>query len=635
MNTTKSLKAQLTLIILAVTLFSTFMAFSFSIIYDYIKSRHEMENIMQFNAHLMAENCKSPLLFADSIGGHDLLASFKSMPMVLSATLLDANNTVFASYAKDPDQKQPVPKGNVTDASSYFDKSGLHIQKGIIHDNQPFGTLKLHITTAHIQRKFLLNLLTFFVVFLIILVASYYMALKLQKIISGPVLELKDLAEQITHNSDYSIRIPQTRQNEIGLLQISFDTMVQQLNKNITSLKNEILYRSTLQQETHQLRVYLQNVIDSISSFIIAVDTQSLIKQANRATTAFFNKSQEDIVYKSVIEAIPILKGKENEIRTCIATNCASKLTANFINPENSALMYFDIEIFPLSAIQPEGIVLVIENITEKNRMEAMMIQSEKMASLGGLAAGMAHEINNPLGIISQGIQNIQRHVSPEEPRNREIADTLHIDLITMKKYLEERKVFRYLDGMLLASKRASEIVANMLQFSRMSCQSKTPANIAEIINHTIELAHNDYELKKKYDFRQIAIVTDCLTNLPLVNCNITEIQQVLLNLLKNAAHALYEKKVEGFTPTITIRAQNSDGFLQLELEDNGPGIPEPIKKRIFEPFFTTKEVGVGTGLGLSVSFFIISKNHSGSIEVESEVGIGTKFIIRIPFRQQ
>ena len=121
--------------------------------------------------------------------------------------------------------------------------------------------------------------------------------------------------------------------------------------------------------------------------------------------------------------------------------------------------------------------------------------------------------------------------------------------------------------------------------------------------------------------------------DLSSVFCNVTEIQQVILNLLKNAAHALYEKKSVDFIAQITVRTVNEGSFVRIEIEDNGPGIPDEIRNRVFEPFFTTKEVGVGTGLGLSVSFFIVTKNHGGTIEFESSVGVGTRFIIRLPNR--
>lgn len=627
-----SLKTQLILIILTVTLFSITLSFSFSIIYDYLNSRNDLKNSILFTAQLMTENVKSPLLFNDQLGAKELLLSFNSIPMVLNASVIDTNNTIFASYNKNSsvNNSSILPAHKETE-SMHFDRKCLRISLPIKQDNQFFGTFLMNVSTEAINNKVLISAGVYFLMLFIIMVASYLIALKLQLIISKPISQLKKLAEQITHDSDYSIRIPQTSQNEIGQLQRSFDTMVQQLNKYVTSLKNEITDRKLSQQETMQLRIYLKKIIDSLSSIIIAVDPEGFIRQVNTAAINFFSSDPDSLIHRPVSEILSLLKDKEDQLKKCVEQREPQKFSEICRKPGTTQQIHLNICMYPLSPNENQGIVIVIDDVTEKNRMESMMIQNEKMISLGGLAAGMAHEINNPLGIISQGVQNVLRHLSPNEQRNIEIASEFNIDLNSMKSYLEKRKVIHYLEGTLSASKRASEIVANMLQFSRMSNQSKVPANLNEIIDQTIELAGNEYELKKKFDFRQIKIIKEYETSIPLVSCNVTEIQQVILNLLKNAAHALYDKKDGDFVPQITIRTKNENSFVRIDLEDNGPGIPEDTKKRVFEPFFTTKEVGVGTGLGLSVSFFIITKNHSGSIELETIVGSGTKFIIRLP----
>jgi PAS domain S-box-containing protein len=552
--------------------------------------------------------------------------------MVQYAALLDSNYVIFAQYVK-ADCRQPNDIKNKNHDFAYFDRNGLHLSKDIRQENFSFGQLIMNVSTEDINRKFQINLLVFLTVFFIIIVVSYFVALRLQRIISSPIIELINLSERITAKSDYTIRIPHTIQNEIGLLQISFDTMVQQLNCNIVSLRTEIEDRIRSQNETQLLRSYLQNIIDSISSFIIAADSDGLIKQVNLATAQFFNTTPQNFINLAVTSAVPMLKGTEKYFSSCLVDKKPCNFSVTYTQQNNPETLHFNVTAFPLLQTENSGIVLVIHDVTEKNRIESMMIQSEKMASLGGLAAGMAHEINNPLGIISQGVQNIFRRLDPQEQRNQEIAAEMQIDLLNMKRYVESRKIFIYLEGILEASKRASSIVANMLQFSRMSHQSKTNANVKDLIDQTIDLVGNDYELKKKYDFKQIKISTDYDLHQEELFCNITEIQQVILNLLKNAAHALYEKKTPEFVPSIIIRTRCSETILRIEIEDNGPGIPESIRSRVFEPFFTTKEVGVGTGLGLSVSFFIITKNHFGTIELESQTGIGTKFIIQLPLK--
>ncbi|NLL14168.1 MAG: HAMP domain-containing protein [Fibrobacter sp.] len=629
-----SLKNQLIFIILLVTLFSTTLAFSFSIIYDFLNSRNDLKNSMQFTARLMAENVKSPLLFNDELGANELLLSFRSIPTVLMATVIDAKGAVFASYRnKNYNYKEEILTDHIGSDYLAFDKNCLHISIPIEQENQLFGTFLLKVSTEAINNKLFISAGIYFLVLFVIMVVSYLLALRLQQIISAPVLELKRLAEQITHESDYSIRIPQTHQNEIGQLQRSLDLMVKQLNQYVSSLKNEIADRILSQQETMQLRAYLNKIIDSLSSVIIAVDPDGLIKQVNASAVSFLEMDYDSLIHCPLNSVLTMLKDKQEQLRSCMEKRIPQSFPVVYNRSGTSQQIYLNIGMFPLALDENQGIVIVIDDVTEKNRMESMMIQNEKMISLGGLAAGMAHEINNPLAIISQGVQNILRHLSDQNPRNLETASEFNLDLVSVNSYLQKRKVIHYLEGILSASKRASEIVANMLQFSRMSNQSKTPANINELIDQTIELAQNEYELKKKFDFRQIKMIREYQDDLSSVFCNVTEIQQVILNLLKNAAHALYEKKSVDFIAQITVRTVNEGSFVRIEIEDNGPGIPDEIRNRVFEPFFTTKEVGVGTGLGLSVSFFIVTKNHGGTIEFESSVGVGTRFIIRLPNR--
>jgi len=137
--------------------------------------------------------------------------------------------------------------------------------------------------------------------------------------------------------------------------------------------------------------------------------------------------------------------------------------------------------------------------------------------------------------------------------------------------------------------------------------------------------------LKKKYDFKTIDIRRDYEQGLPTVNITETEIEQVFLNLFKNAAQAMADKDFGDERPNITLRTRKEGKFVRIEVEDNGPGMDEDVRKRVFEPFYTTKRVGLGTGLGLSVSYFIIARNHEGEFLVESEPGKGSKFIIRLP----
>lgn len=274
-----------------------------------------------------------------------------------------------------------------------------------------------------------------------------------------------------------------------------------------------------------------------------------------------------------------------------------------------------------------------LTDITKRRRMEEIILQNEKMMTVGSLAAGMAHEINNPLGVILQGVQATMMKLSSDFEINRKIADEIGIDLYKLKEYLDRSEVTQYLAGIQEAGIRAADIVSGMLQFSRRSSGQKKNVSIHEIIERSIKLASKDYDLGKKYDFQYITIEKYFDSNLTEIWCIPNEIEQVMLNLLKNAAHALHEKNKEGFKPKIEIITMKDHEDAAIIIGDNGPGIDEYSKKHLFEPFYTTKRPGEGTGLGLAVVFFIVTKNHGGSISVESELGEGTRFVIRLPIR--
>ena len=276
------------------------------------------------------------------------------------------------------------------------------------------------------------------------------------------------------------------------------------------------------------------------------------------------------------------------------------------------------------------GVVIRIDDITERINMEEIMVQSEKMLSVGSLAAGMAHEINNPLGAILHNAQNIRRRLSPDLERNREAADETGVLLEAVNRYLQRREIPQLLDGIQQAGSRAAKIVSHMLSFSRLSNRQLADCQLTVLIDQALEIAGSDFALMEGFDFRSIEIVRDFDPQVDRVPCIGNELEQVLLNLLKNAAQAIHHKPERG-RGQIILRTRLNPPWAEIQVEDNGSGIPEHVRKRIFEPFFTTKEVGQGTGLGLSVSYFIITNNHKGQMEVHSRPDQGTTFTLRLP----
>ncbi len=395
-------------------------------------------------------------------------------------------------------------------------------------------------------------------------------------------------------------------------------------------LKSEIIEHRNAREEMARLRNMLKNIIDSMPSILVGVNTEGHVTQWNREAQLYTGTSPEMAHGKIISDLFPNFNIGIGKIHNAIKKNEPQKYSKVTTLTGNQK-QYFDVTIYPLVADRTEGAVVRIDDITEYARIEEMMVQTEKMMSIGGLAAGMAHEINNPLAGILQSTQVISNRIREDLPKNRTAAEECGTSMETIKSYMDKRGLLKMVESISQSGKRASKIVNNMLSFSRKSKSEFSLHNTNRLLDATIELAENDYDLKKNYDFRKIKIIREYDPETPELMCEANNLQQVFLNIIQNSAHALSEKKGGTKNPSIFLRIKPGNNMISIEIEDNGPGMDDVVRKRVFEPFFTTKPVGKGTGLGLSVSYFIITKNHGGTMAVESTPGNGTKFIIGLP----
>ncbi|MCK5542331.1 MAG: PAS domain-containing protein [Desulfobacterales bacterium] len=398
------------------------------------------------------------------------------------------------------------------------------------------------------------------------------------------------------------------------------------------ALKDDITQRKKIEKELRHLQNYLSNIINSMPSVLIGLDEKCKITQWNSQAEIKTGILAKHAQGKDIIRAFPHLGIVMEKIQKAIKdgkTQEDKKVSRRFDDKN----LYEDITIYPFVTNGVEGVVVHIDDVSNQVRLEKMMIQSEKMLSVGGLAAGMAHEINNPLAGMIQNAQVIQSRLTKNIPANDKAALEAGTTMESIKKYMDKRGILDQLEIIRETGYRAAIIIQNMLAFVRQSDtdSNKSVQNIDCVLDKTIELAQSDYDLKNKFDFKEIKIVKEYDSKLPGVICEQSKIQQVFLNILKNGAEAMHDGKERPEIPQFTLRILKDKDMVKIEVEDNGPGIDPIICKRIFEPFFTTKSVGKGTGLGLSVSYLIIVEDHGGSMEVESTIGKGTKFIIKLP----
>lgn len=259
----------------------------------------------------------------------------------------------------------------------------------------------------------------------------------------------------------------------------------------------------------------------------------------------------------------------------------------------------------------------------ELQSTQAQLIQSEKMASLGELTAGIAHEIQNPLNFVNNfsevSTELVDEMKEELSKSNYEDANAIADDL---KQNLE--KINHH-------GKRAGDIVKGMLQHSRTSTGQKELTDINSLCDEYLRLSYHGLRAKDKSFNAEMR--TDFDTSLPKINLVSQDIGRVVLNLINNAFYAVNEKKksgIEDYNPTVNVSTKKSNDKVEIKVSDNGSGIPEKIKDKIFQPFFTTKPTGSGTGLGLSLSYDIV-KAHGGEIKVNSKEGEGTEFIVQLP----
>ncbi|MGI9279933.1 MAG: ATP-binding protein [Endozoicomonas sp.] len=480
----------------------------------------------------------------------------------------------------------------------------------------------------------------------------------IRRFVTLPVLHLIRVAKKVSEAENYEIRARRFHKDEIGSLAETFNSMLQriairdqqlteerdkaekagaqaqqmaaQMQLSNEELEREMVVRHQIEKKLTRFQDYLNNIIDSMPSALVAVDNQLKVNQCNSEAARLARLPFSQIISQPLVHILPFLYQCQDQIKKTLAEQTAQRVEKLPIKLDETE-SYLDLVIYPLSGDDTPGAVIRIDNITQRLRLEEMMVQTEKMMSVGGLAAGMAHEINNPLGAIIQNTQNIRRRLSNRLPANQAAADEENISLDALNHYLEERGIVRFLDNIQDAGVRASKIVSNMLLFSRGGERALSLTPLTDLIERTIEIAANDFNLQKGLDFMHIRVHKELDPTLQDVPCIASEIQQVLLNLLKNAAFAINHRKDKTEVGQITLRTVKEDDRVIISVGDNGSGIDSQVRKRIFEPFYTTKEVGKGTGLGLSVSYFIITTHHKGSMSVFSVPGKGTEFTISLP----
>ena len=567
----------------------------------------------------------------------------------------------------------------------YFEPGGQDIHKAfyIYYKGLKLGRIEVTYNTGLIEKKlarFRVQMLTLTLGVICVLVVALILIINQ---LTQPVTRLAEAASEIA-DGNLDREIQEVGPGEVGVLSRNFAVMRDAIKEKMGALEaaNRELEDELKQKAVNEIKILRQSqIISSVNIFF----QKSMMATSYREVASLFIPIAVEVVpcaYLSVAvmeedDVVDVLAVLENENPPSEA--CSDKILGMYTrhlatNDSSDVIIINQTESHPDFDTDPcmENLMLIplrigarmkgmlvftdkdggfgdqdreaghmlglalAESLSlkyqekERLRLEEMMVQSEKMVSLGGLAAGMAHEINNPLAGILQNTQVIKNRLSNSNlPANVKAAQELDLPLDKLLKYMERRDIFTMMESVLTAGRRAAGIVTNMLSFSRKSASGQLPEDVGQLLEKTLELAESDYNLKKKFDFRKIAVIRDYEGDLPRIPCKASEIQQVFFNVLSNGAQAMMAANTTD--PSFSIRLFRDQNYLTVVVQDNGPGMDAATRKRVFDPFFTTKGVGEGTGLGLAVSYFIITEKHRGKILVDSAPGKGTTFTIQLP----
>jgi PAS domain S-box-containing protein len=422
---------------------------------------------------------------------------------------------------------------------------------------------------------------------------SLTIALFIQRFVSRPVKGLLRGTERVAAG-DLATPLEIASANEIGILARSFDQMTQRLQDSEQELKaSEEKYRSLFENDPNPIFVFDRSTFQIID--------------ANIRATEKYGYSKEELLEMSFRD----LGDPEDaeKIKSLVVEACISLPKVRHRKKDGS-IMHVDIHSCPRVHLGEDVIIANIADISDSIQAEAQLIQASKMATLGEMSAGVAHELNQPLNAIRIGSDLLKKIV--------ERGEALEPDLTG--------RVSREIGEQVL---RAASIINHLREFGR-----KSEPDELEKVNINRPITDVFTVLGQQLKLKQIKVNLDLDESLPLVYGVSNRLEQVFINLVMNGRDAIEEmlekgsqNKTEGL---LSIKTYQEKGRVVAVVRDNGTGMPEHIKEKIFEPFFTTKEVGRGTGLGLSISYGIV-KDYEGTIEVQSMPGSGTIFKITFP----
>ncbi len=470
-----------------------------------------------------------------------------------------------------------------------------------------------------------------------------------------------DVAEKFTHSDQQVMNTRQELIYENEIRRPNGETVILETRKSpyygphqeilgVIGIGRDITQHKLDEDALRQANAEIAQLIASLSSILIVIDQDETIQHWNPSARKILGVASEEAVGKR-LGSLP-LSWDASAIAAGIQA-CRQQRFAQFLDPMRFKRTQGDegwlgINTSPIFSQDNglSGFILLGSDITERKELENQVAQGQKLKSIGQLAAGIAHEINTPIQYIGDNAHFLQTSFADMIKMfalYQRLLEAVKAGQAPAALAAEIEEAVRTLDLAFLVSEiplaieqsldgiqRVSEIVRSMKEFSYPGVVYKTAVDINKGLLNTITVARNEWKYVADVE-------TDLAPDLPHVYCLPGEINQVFLNIIINAAQAIGEIVQKGSSARgkISIRSRQDGDFVEIRIQDSGPGIPEHVQQHIFEPFFTTKEVGKGTGQGLAIAYNVIEVKHGGKLSFETRSGEGATFVIRLPIQNQ
>jgi PAS domain S-box-containing protein len=391
------------------------------------------------------------------------------------------------------------------------------------------------------------------------------------------------------------------------------NSMLHQANE---LLEGEIAGHRETMQRLHASETYIKSILESMPLMLVGLNKEGVVTQWNKEAEKLTGLPAEKALNRVLWDAYPIIPVSREQVNTALQDQQTHSLRRT-----QRSLFHYEITLYPLQDAGDTGVVILIDDVTQEVLSENKLIQKDKMASMGELAASMAHDINLPLQAIIQDVQQAIHKVTDTDNAQPEALQNL-------KHYLRDAEE---------RSLQAATITRNLLEFARSEHDIKPNIDITEVMDHALELATATYAIPNGLKFSKIEVQRDYEANLPKAPGFASELQQVFLSLLRHAFYAIAANESQARSPKIAIKVLDCYDALWIKVQHNGRGLTAEEQQFIFEPYFSNDPYNPGAeydaGKRLSFSHFIITEHHMGQMAVTSDMEIGTTFHIQLDYK--